>query len=253
MQSGIGFSWFSGDSTLSGGGQFLVVFALLGLALIFCAFRLYIIQRSRKGGGFGAKFGGDFMPGGFHGLGCGNVGRDACQQVASGQVEGGGSGDDRGIGQAAAVASEEEGGAADSDEPPGGGIAAGESAKVIQNGADGGKHAGGPRLQVVDVNGRASVPVGKPRCYARTIRTRRGHWRVSAESVRACLVACSTAADVRPKASWKDAMTGALLSLLADGRRERGALDAQELIAAGSVAWSPGGGVPAVVVRGVAK
>jgi len=48
-------------------------------------------------------------------------------------------------------------------------------------------------------------------------------------------------------------MTGALLALLADGRRERGALDAPELIAAGSVAWSPGGGVPAVVVRGVAK
>jgi len=97
------------------------------------------------------------------------------------------------------------------------------------------------------------VPVVKPRCYARTIRTKRGHWRVSGESLRACLVACSTAADVRQKSSWTAAVTGGLRALLADGKSERGALDAPELIASGGAAWSPGGGVPMTIKRGGAK
>ena len=52
------------------------LFAAFGLVMLFFAFRLYIIQRPRSGGALWGEGSGDFMPGGFHGLGCGNVGTE---------------------------------------------------------------------------------------------------------------------------------------------------------------------------------
>lgn len=233
---------------LGSAGQFFGFFLVLGLALIFWAFRLYIIQSRRRGEGSGSV-----EPASAGGGVVGHVGVQCGEQESGRQGQGGGGFDGCGVGQAAAIARQKEGGAADSDQASGGGIAAGDSAQVIKNSADSGNHAGETRLQVVDVNVRAAVPVVKPRCYARTIRTKRGHWRVSGESLRACLVACSTAADVRQKSSWTAAVTGGLRALLADGKSERGALDAPELIASGGAAWSPGGGVPMTIKRGGAK
>lgn len=232
---------------LGSAGQFFGFFMVLGLALIFWAFRLYIIQSRRRGEGAGS-----FEPASSGGGVVGHVGMHGGEQESGRKGQGCGGFDRCGIGQAAAIASKKQGGAADADQAAGCGIAASEAAQIIQDSADGGNHAGEPRLQGVDVNVGAHAPVVKPRCYARTIRAK-GRWQVSGESVRACLVACSTAADVRQKSSWTAAVTGALHAALADGRRERGALDAPELIASGGAAWSPGGGVPMTIKRGGAK
>lgn len=225
----------------------------------FYGFGLYIIQR-RRDRGIGSELGGDFMPSGFYGLGCGNVGMDACQQVSGGQVEGGGGGDDGLIRQAAAHAGKVQGSSAHSDSSSGG---SGGAAGGLQGVEGAGKcrqvveHGSSDRLQSVDgKNARVvAVVVSKPVCFARSVVSRRGGWVIAAAHVRACLAVCNAGVasrkgleDARRK-SWLSSITGGERVVIVGGSREKGFLDAPALLASGGAVWSPGGGVLGTVRR----
>jgi len=226
-------------------------FAVFGLLLIFFALRLYIIQSHRSGGALWRECLGDFMPGGFHGLGCGNVGAEGGEKKSGRKIERGGGRNDRIFGHAGALSGQVERGSADPNASCGGCVGAAGGAQCVEGGANCGQaiHRAGSSQQVVDVNARAAAAVvSRPMCYARSVASRRGGHRVSLQAVRAVLAACSTARDLEPKC-WLAAVTGAAVAVMRGGGRDRGALDAPELIAAGGVAWSPGGSVVLKVVK----
>jgi len=227
-------------------------FAVFGMLLLFFALRLYIIQRLRTGGALWGEGSGDFMPGGFHGLGCGNVGTEGGKKKSGGKLEHGGGRNDRIFGHAGALSGQVERGAADSNTAGGGGVGAAGGAQCVEGGANCGQaiHRADSSQQVVDINARAAAAVvSRPVCYARSITSRRGGHRVSLQAVRAVVAACNTARDVEAK-SWLSSVTGAAVAIVRGGGRVKGALDAPELIAAGGARATKGGGVPVTVVRG---
>jgi len=195
---------------------------------------------------------GDFMPGGFHGLGCGNVGTEGGKKKSGWKLEHGGGRNDRIFGHAGALSGQVERGSADSNTAGGGGVGAAGGAQCVEGGANCGQaiHRADSSQQVVDFNARAAAAVvSRPMCYARSITSGRGGHRVSLQAVRAVVAACNTARDVEAK-SWLSSVTGAAVAIVRGGGRVKGALDAPELIAAGGARATKGGGVPVTVVRG---